>query len=310
MREKLQHVLSVKQLMDVELLQDLFERAWEFERDEQTRASRTKLSGRILATMFYEPSTRTRFSFEAAMQRLGGGVLTAENAVDNSSAAKGESIADTVRVIGGYADAIVLRHFERGAVRVAASASPVPVINAGDGAGEHPTQALLDVYTIRKELHRLHGLRVAVIGDLKNGRTVHSLLPLLSLFPGLRVTLVAPPSLRLPQEYIDELTARGVDVEETGEFGAQVREADVVYMTRVQRERFASDAEYNAVRSVYVLSAAIADELKPEAIILHALPRLEEIPAEVDLNLRAAYFRQAKNGLHVRMALLDYLLGE
>lgn len=307
--EKLKHVLSVKQFMDVVFLQDLFEAAWEFERDDATRAARTKLSGRIMASMFYEPSTRTRFSFEAAMQRLGGGILTAENAVDNSSAAKGESIADTVRVIGGYADAIVLRHFERGAVREAAAASPVPVINAGDGAGEHPTQALLDLYTIRKELGRLHGLRIAVVGDLKNGRTIHSLLPLLSLFPALHVTLVAPASLRLPREYVDELTARGAIVTETEEFGANMSGMDVVYMTRVQRERFTSDAEYDAVKAVYVLTPEAADLLKPEAIILHALPRLQELPAGVDRNLRAAYFRQAKNGLHVRMALLDYLLG-
>jgi aspartate carbamoyltransferase catalytic subunit len=306
--EKLKHVLSVKQFMDVVFLQDLFEAAWEFERDDATRAARTTLSGRIMASMFYEPSTRTRFSFEAAMQRLGGGILTAENAVDNSSAAKGESIADTVRVIGGYADAIVLRHFERGAVRLAAEASPVPVINAGDGAGEHPTQALLDLYTIRKELGRLHGLRVAVVGDLKNGRTIHSLLPLLSLFPGLHVTLVAPASLRLPREYVDELTSRGAIVTETEEFAGNMSGMDVVYMTRVQRERFASDAEYDAVKAVYVLTEEAADLLKPEAIILHALPRLQELPAGVDRNLRAAYFRQAKNGLHVRMALLAYLL--
>jgi aspartate carbamoyltransferase catalytic subunit len=306
--KKLEHVLAVKQLMDVALLEELFGAALAYEKDDATRAAKTTLSGRILATMFYEPSTRTRFSFEAAMLRLGGGVLTAENAMENSSAAKGESIADTVRVIGGYADVIVMRHFERGALTAAASAAPVPLINAGDGAGEHPTQALLDVYTIRKELGRLDDLRVAVIGDLKHGRTVHSLLPLLSLFPGLRVTLIAPPSLRLPADYTRELTERGVVLEETEEFGSALRAADVVYMTRVQRERFASEAEYQAVRSTYVLNATVADELKPEAIILHALPRLEEIPAEVDRNLRAAYFRQAKNGLHVRMALLAYLL--
>lgn len=307
--EKLQHVLTVKQLMDVGLLEELFAAALRYEKDDATREAKTTLSGRILATMFYEPSTRTRFSFEAAMLRLGGSVLTAENALENSSAAKGESIKDTVRVIGGYADAIVLRHFERGATMAAASASPVPLINAGDGAGEHPTQALLDVYTIRKELKRLDNLRVAVIGDLKHGRTVHSLLPLLSMFPGLHVTLIAPPSLRLPSEYIEQLVERGVEVKETEEFGPSLHEADVVYMTRVQRERFASDAEYDAVKNVYVLNATVADELKEDAIILHALPRLEEIPAEVDRNLRAAYFRQAKNGLHVRMALLAYLLG-
>ncbi|MFC6645254.1 aspartate carbamoyltransferase [Granulicella cerasi] len=309
MAEKLQHVLSVKQLMDVVLLQDLFETAWEFERDEVERKQRMRLSGRIMASMFYEPSTRTRFSFEAAMQRLGGGVLTAENAVDNSSSAKGESISDTARIIGGYADVIVMRHFQKGAVREAASNSPVPVINAGDGAGEHPTQALLDTYTIRKELHRLHGLRVAVVGDLKNGRTVHSLLPLLSLFPGLHVTLIAPPSLRLPQEICAELQERGVVLHETEEFSVTtLGEADVVYMTRVQQERFASVEEYEAVKSVYVLTEEIADQLKEEAIILHALPRLEELPAGVDRNLRAAYFKQAKNGLYVRMALLAYLL--
>jgi len=306
---KLEHVLSVKQLMNTELLEELFAAALHYERDDETRASKTTLSGRILATMFYEPSTRTRFSFEAAMLRLGGAVLTAENAMESSSAAKGESIADTVRVIGGYADVVVMRHFERGAIQEAASASPVPVINGGDGAGEHPTQALLDVYTIRKELGRLNDLRVAVIGDLKHGRTVHSLLPLLSLYPRLSVTLIAPPSLRLPQEYVEQLQSRGVAVSETEDFGGvALRDADVVYMTRVQRERFASDAEYDAVKAVYVLTENIADELKPEAIILHALPRLQELPAGVDRNLRAAYFRQAKNGLHVRMALLAYLL--
>ncbi|MDE1156073.1 MAG: aspartate carbamoyltransferase [Acidobacteriaceae bacterium] len=309
MPKKLEHVLSVKQLMDTDLLDELFFAALQYEKDDATRAARVTLSGRVLATMFYEPSTRTRFSFEAAMLRLGGAVLTAENAMENSSAAKGESIADTVRVIGGYADAIVMRHFERGAIQEAASASPVPMINAGDGAGEHPTQALLDVYTIRKELGRLNDLHVAVIGDLKNGRTVHSLLPLLSLYPGLHVTLIAPPSLRLPEEYMEQLRARGVTLEETEDFGGEaLRAADVVYMTRVQRERFGSDAEYDAVKAVYVLTEHIADELKPEAIILHALPRLQELPAGVDRNLRAAYFRQAKNGLHMRMALLAYLL--
>jgi len=307
--EKLKHVLSVKQLMDAGFLDELFTQALLYEKDDKTRNARVTLAGRILATMFYEPSTRTRFSFEASMLRLGGGVMTAENAKESSSAAKGESIADTVRVIGGYADAIVMRHFERGAVKAAAEASPVPVINAGDGAGEHPTQALLDVYTIRKELGRLDGLRVAVVGDLKNGRTIHSLLPLLSLYPQLRVTLVAPPSLRLPKEYTDELWDRGVVVDETEEFGAEVREADVVYMTRVQQERFASVEEYEKVKAVYVLTERVADELKPDAIIMHALPRLEELPAGVDKNLRSAYFRQAKNGLYVRMALLAYLLG-
>jgi len=305
--KKLRHVIRAEQLVDPVLLDELFTAASELERKDKARRLELPLRGRILATMFYEPSTRTRFSFEAAMQKLGGGVLTAENALDNSSASKGETIADTVRVVSGYADAIVLRHPQVGAAETAAEASPVPIINAGDGAGEHPTQALIDVYTIRKELGRLEDLNIALVGDLKNGRTIHSLLPFLRQAPGVSLTLISPPQLRLPGKYIRMLQEADTRFAETTRL-ARVQPADVVYVTRVQRERFASEAEYDAVKDSYRIDLHVADSLKARSIILHALPRTTEISPEVDQDARAAYFRQARNGLYVRMALLKYLM--
>ena len=305
--KKLRHVVRAEQLVDPMLLDELFTSASALERNDKARNLELPLRGRILATMFYEPSTRTRFSFEAAMQKLGGGVLTAENALDNSSASKGETIADTVRVVSGYADAIVLRHPQVGAAELAAEASPVPIINAGDGAGEHPTQALIDVYTIRKELGRLEDLNIALIGDLKNGRTIHSLLPFLIKAPGVSLTLISPPQLRLPGKYIRMLQEADTRFAETTRL-ARVQPADVVYVTRVQRERFAYEAEYDAVKDSYRIDLHVADSLKARSIILHALPRTTEISPEVDQDARAAYFRQARNGLYVRMALLKYLM--
>ncbi len=307
--EKLRHVISARQFTDTAMLQGLFDSAMEMERDDVFRALRDPLRGRILATLFYEPSTRTRFSFEAAMQKLGGGVLTAENMRESSSATKGETIGDTVRIVSGYADAIAIRHYEQGTAAEAARTSPVPVINAGDGVGEHPTQALTDVYTIKKELGRVSGLRVALVGDLLNGRTIHSLLPLLCLYPGVMVDLISPWQLRLPLHHREYLLERGVAFHEGEKLEGVIEEADVVYITRVQRERFASMEEYEAVKNVYILDGAGADRLKKEAIIMHALPRVNEISVDVDANARAAYFRQAKNGMYVRMALLQYLLG-
>lgn len=304
---KLRHVIRAEQLVDAALLDELFSSASKLEREDKALKLEHPLRGRILATMFYEPSTRTRFSFEAAMQKLGGGVLTAENALDNSSASKGETIADTVRVVSGYADAIVLRHPQVGAAEMAAEASPVPIINAGDGAGEHPTQALIDVYTIRKELGRLEGLNIALVGDLKNGRTIHSLLPFLRSAPGVSLTLISPPQLRLPGKYLRMLQEADTRFAETTRL-ARVQPADVVYVTRVQRERFASEAEYDAVKDSYRIDLHVADSLKTRSIILHALPRTTEISPEVDQDARAAYFRQARNGLYVRMALLKYLM--
>jgi aspartate carbamoyltransferase catalytic subunit len=272
------------------------------------RALTDPLRGRILATLFFEPSTRTRFSFEAAMQKLGGGVLTAENARANSSATKGETISDTIRVVSGYADAIAIRHYEAGAAEAAARISPVPIINAGDGIGEHPTQALADMYTIKKELGRLGGLRVALVGDLLNGRTIHSLLPLLCLYPGVTIDLISPAQLRLPQRDREELVEKGIRFCEGERLEGVIEQADVAYITRVQSERFTSKEEYDAVKDAYVVDAELADRLKPDAIIMHALPRVNEIAPEVDGNARAAYFRQAKNSLYIRMALLKYLL--
>jgi len=276
--------------------------------NDQQRTLKLSLNGRILATIFYEPSTRTRLSFEAAMQKLGGGILTAENARDNSSAAKGESIEDAIRIVGGYADVIVMRHYQEGAAKAGAAISPVPLVNAGDGAGEHPTQALIDIYTMKKELGTAEGRRVALVGDLLYGRTIHSLLQLLSLYPGVSVDLISPPNLRVPPKYIEFLKEHGVIFHESETLEDCVPHADVVYITRVQRERFESLEEYEAIKDSYFVDAAMADRMKPTAIIMHALPRLNEIAPEVDANPRAAYFRQAKNGMYIRMALLDHLL--
>jgi aspartate carbamoyltransferase catalytic subunit len=306
--EKLKHVISARQFDDPEFLLWLFESANQMERDDVFRALTDPLRGRILATLFFEPSTRTRFSFEAAMQKLGGGVLSAENARANSSATKGETISDTIRVVSGYADVIAIRHYEQGAAEAAARISPVPIINAGDGIGEHPTQALADVYTIKKELGRLSGLRVALVGDLLNGRTIHSLLPLLCLYSGVTVDLISPWQLRLPLRYREYLMEKGIKFHEGDRLDGAIEYADVAYITRVQGERFASKEEYDAVKDVYVMDAEMANRLKPEAIIMHALPRVNEISPDVDSNARAAYFRQAKNGLYIRMALLKYLL--
>ncbi|MGC9197626.1 MAG: aspartate carbamoyltransferase [Acidobacteriaceae bacterium] len=306
--EKLKHVISSKQFKDPGFLLWLFDLAHQMERDDVFRALTDPLRGRILATLFFEPSTRTRFSFESAMQKLGGGVLTSENAKANSSATKGETISDTVRIVSGYADAIVIRHYEPGTAEAAARISPVPIINAGDGVGEHPTQALADMYTIKQELGRLSGLRVALVGDLLNGRTIHSLLPLLCLYPGVTIDLISPAQLRLPPMYRDFLAEKGVTFQEVERLDGVIEQADVAYITRVQSERFVSKLEYEAVKDVYVIDAEMANRLKPEAIIMHPLPRVNEISPEVDANVRAAYFKQAKNSLYIRMALLKHLL--
>jgi aspartate carbamoyltransferase catalytic subunit len=305
---KLTYLTSATQFADRDLLENLFASAAEMERHDIVRTLKLSLSGRILATIFYEPSTRTRLSFEAAMQKLGGGILTAENARENSSAAKGESIADAIRVIGGYADVIVMRHFEEGAAAAAAAISPVPLINAGDGAGEHPTQALVDIYTILKELGSVQGKRIALVGDLLYGRTIHSLLQLLCLYPDISIDLISPANLRLPAKYIEYLKQNKVDFRQSDTLDDSLPHADVLYITRVQRERFVDVSVYEAIKDSFYVDSSVAAKLKPDAIILHALPRLNEIAPEVDADPRAAYFRQAKNGLYVRMALLTHLL--
>lgn len=267
-----------------------------------------RLRGRVMAALFFEPSTRTRLSFETAMLRLGGSVISTENAREFSSAIKGESLEDTIAVVSGYADVIVLRHHEIGAAARAASISRVPVLSAGDGAGEHPTQALLDLYSILAEVGRLDDITVVLVGDLLYGRTVHSLLVLLALFSNVRVICCSPEQTPLPQDLADYAVQRGVQITCEQDLGRAVAEADVVYQTRVQKERFEDVEAYRAAASRYVIDAAILAKMKAGAALLHPLPRAGEIAVEVDRDPRAAYFRQSHRGVPLRMALLDNVL--
>ncbi len=289
-------------------VEEIFLRADDFaarlDKGERVRA----LDGKLLATIFYEPSTRTRLSFEAAMQRLGGGVISVAEAKTASSVVKGETLPDTIRTLANYADAIVLRHPDIGAAQIAAEASSVPIFNAGDGAGEHPTQALLDLYTIRAEKKTLDGLRIALVGDLKNGRTVHSLARALSLFK-VEYSFVAPAALSMPTEVSDYLRERGFNVEETNDMAKTLQKADVVYMTRVQKERFADVKQYEKLKNFYILTREVVLNSKPNLVVMHPLPRVDEITTDVDTLPNAAYFRQMKNGVYVRMALLSEVLG-
>jgi aspartate carbamoyltransferase len=265
------------------------------------------MEGQVLATLFYEPSTRTRLSFETAMHRLGGRVITVADP-KTSSAAKGESLPDSIRTVEGYADIIVIRHPRKGAAQEAADAATIPIINAGDGTGQHPTQALLDVYTIRREKGTLEGLTVALAGDLKNGRTVHSLVYLLARF-GTRLILVSPPELAMPATIVTELRAGGAELSETADLAGAMRVCDVVYVTRIQRERFEDPAEYDRLKGSYVIDMAAVRQSKAGITIMHPLPRINEIAVEVDGYEGAAYFRQAANGVPIRMALLALLAG-
>ncbi|MGH2533793.1 MAG: aspartate carbamoyltransferase [Thermomicrobiales bacterium] len=301
----LRHVVEVSQF-DRPLLEALFALA---DRMRELPRNAVPLPGRILATIFYEPSTRTRLSFESAMIRLGGQVVSTENAREFSSAIKGESVEDTTRIIAGYADAIVIRHYEQGAAARAAAVSPVPIINGGDGPGEHPTQALLDLYTIKHELGRIDNLRVALVGDLKYGRAVRSLAILLGLTTGTEICFVSPPTVPMGDDVRRALTSRGIKFSDETDLSAVLSEVDVVYQTRIQRERFDSPEAYEAARGVYVLDRAAFDRLGQHAVVMHPLPRVDEITPDVDTDARAAYFRQAHNGVYIRMALLNLLLG-
>lgn len=305
----LRHIIEAQQF-DRETLGDIFRVAREMEQVVQHYGSNI-LNRRVMASLFYEPSTRTRLSFESAMRRLGGGVITTESAQEFSSAAKGETLEDTIRIIGGYADVIVLRHFESGASRRAAAVSPVPIISAGDGPGQHPTQALLDVYTIEREIGRLDGISVALVGDLANGRTARSLCYLLTKFTDTRVYFVAPEVVRMRDDIKDYLTRNGVHWEESTDLHDVASRVDVIYQTRIQRERFGDRVEeYQQARGKFIIDAAVLDRMSKDSIIMHPLPRVDEIDAEaVDGDPRAAYFRQAHNGLYVRMALLRMILG-
>jgi len=265
------------------------------------------LSGKTLANLFYEPSTRTSSSFDVAMQNLGGRVVSI-NGVEYSSVVKGEDLEDTVRTLEQYAQVIVLRHPERGSAAVAAEAASIPIINAGDGVGEHPTQALLDYVTVRKEQGGVDGLTVTMLGDLKNGRTVHSLARLLSLYD-VRLNYVSPEILRMPAEIVNELSTKGVPQSEHENLAEVLPETDVLYVTRVQKERFENRAVYEKVKGLYMITPETLRAGKETLTIMHPFPRTGEIAKSVDSDPRAAYFRQMRNGLYVRMVLLAGVLG-
>lgn len=265
------------------------------------------MEGQVVASLFFEPSTRTRLSFETAINRLGASVITVANAA-SSSVAKGETLADTIRTIDGYVDVIVMRHPMKGSAKIAADNASHPVINGGDGAGQHPTQALLDLYTIRKEKGVLGGHTVTFLGDLKNGRTVHSLGYFMALCKN-KMIFVSPKSLKMPAEITAELRSLGAVIEETEDAEKALSVSDIVYVTRVQRERFENPEDYEKVKGVYVINREVINRAKKGITILHPLPRVDEISTDVDDYEGSAYFRQAHNGLYVRMALLTLITG-
>jgi len=306
---RLTHLISTKQLLqDKRGILDMFERADALRRAHEANDIPHSLKDKLLATLFYEPSTRTRFSFESAMLRLGGEVMSTESAGHFSSAIKGESLEDTVRIISGYADAIVLRHPEVGAAKRAAAVCPVPLINAGDGSGEHPTQALLDLYTIQKEQGTLKGFSIALIGDLLYGRTIHSLIHLLSLCEDITVYLCAPDELSLPAEQEQFLKEHNIAFHQETTLENVLPKVDIVYMTRIQKERFTALALYEKIKDRFLLKKPHLELMKKHTVIMHPLPRLNEIDPAIDADPRAAYFRQARHGLYLRMALLEKML--
>jgi len=285
-------------------------RTAEMLRDEmEKKRSLDLLQGYLLATLFFEPSTRTRLSFEAAMHRLGGKVISVAQAKTASSAAKGESLADTARTVEQYCDLIVIRHPQIGSAQEVAEAASIPVINAGGGAGQHPTQALLDTYTIWKECGRLEDLTVALVGDLKHGRTVHSLSTLLSLFD-IRLVFVSPAALAMPEGITRRLRVRGVEIAESEDLATAALESDVLYVTRIQRERFEDSAAYERLKGSYVVDNSLVQGFREGTVVMHPLPRVDEIAPEVDSYPGTACFRQVRNGLYTRMALLSLVLGE
>ena len=285
---------------------NLLELAADIEKDRSRYAH--VCDGKKLATLFYEPSTRTRLSFEAAMLNLGGSVLGFASA-DSSSATKGESVSDTIRVISCYADICAMRHPKEGAAYVAATKSSIPVVNAGDGGHQHPTQTLTDLYTIRSLKGRLSNMTVGLCGDLKFGRTVHSLINALSRYEGIRFILISPPELKVP-DYIKEsvLDAKNIEYRETTSLDDAMEELDILYMTRVQKERFFNEEDYIRMKDCYILDKEKMKLAKPDMYVLHPLPRVNEISVEVDDDPRAAYFKQVQNGVYVRMALIMTLL--
>ncbi len=298
----LKHIISARDF-DKEFLTQIFKSA-QNAKDKKIKGE--PLKGKIMATLFYEPSTRTRLSFESAMIRLGGQVIGTENAAEFSSAAKGETLEDTIRNVHSYADVIVLRHYFDGASKIAASYSKVPIINSGDGSGEHPTQALYDLFTIFSKFPKQE-LTISMVGDLKNGRTVHSLSYLLSLYPKVKIIFVSPQALQMPKNIKEELTQNKVDFEETENFLESIKKSDIIYMTRIQKERFENTQDYEKYFGKYILDKKSLASIKKNTYIMHPLPRINEIAPEIDSDSRAIYFEQSQNGVYVRMAILLYL---
>ncbi len=267
-----------------------------------------KCHGKKMATLFFEPSTRTRLSFEAAMYELGGNVLGFSEA-NSSSASKGESVSDTVKVVSYYADIITMRHPKEGAPLVASMKASVPIINAGDGGHNHPTQTLTDLLTIKREMGRFDNLTIGLCGDLKFGRTVHSLVQAMMRYNNVKFVMISPDELKIPEYLKQELVDAGVEFEETTDLEKAMPELDILYMTRVQRERFFNEADYIRLKDSYILTSDKLASAKPDMRVLHPLPRVNEISLDVDDDIRAAYFRQACNGKFIRMALILKLLG-
>ncbi len=302
------HLLSTKEFTK-EILENILQSAKEMERQCIAGKINPLLENKIVACIFFEPSTRTRLSFETAALKLGAQVISVENASISSSAFKGETIEDTTRMLNCYADIIVIRHPKSGTAIEAAKVSTKPIINAGDGANQHPSQALLDVYTIKKEHGRLDNLTITFVGDLLYSRPLHSLMPLFNLYSNNKFYFVSPDELKLPKEFTDGLKNAGVSFVETNDLDEALPHTDVLYMTRVQKERFADMSAYEKVKDAFILKKEHMQRLNKNAIILHPLPRVNEIDLAIDADPRAAYFRQAQNGLYVRMALLLYVLG-
>ncbi len=303
-----QDIISVSQFTR-ENLEYIFGIAEEMRAIVKRVGSTDLLKGTVLACLFYEPSTRTSSSFIAAMSRLGGTVIPITQGVQFSSVSKGESLPDTIRTLESYADVMVIRHPEMGSAQIAADYARKPIINGGDGVGEHPTQALLDLFTIKEELGRVDGLDIGMVGDLRYGRTVHSLARLLCLYD-IRFNFVSPEILRLPLDVMNEIRKHGLPVTETYDVADIISDVDVLYVTRVQKERFADLAQYEEVRGLYVITPELMGQAKEKMIVMHPLPRVGEISYGVDSDPRAAYFRQMENGMYIRMALLAAVLGK
>lgn len=291
-REEIDHILAT---------------AVDFEGRLQEQRQLKLLDGYLMGSLFFEPSTRTRLSFETAMYRLGGGVVGFADA-GSTSAKKGESLADTIRTVDQYADIIAMRHPQIGSARIAADAADAPVLNGGDGAGQHPTQALLDLYTIKSECGSVDGRTIVLCGDLKFGRTVHAGVELYKHYD-CRLVLVAPEALRMPADIVAGLRGQGVTVEETTELEPALAQADVFYMTRIQKERFSDPAEYERLKGSYVLTRDLVERVNPNVTLMHPLPRVDEIATDVDDLSGAAYFRQMRNGVFTRMALIALVMG-